>query len=146
MEQLNEQLLSAWLRLSSTVDNHRLVKGISFNEALVCNLLVHADREGKTLTAGDLCRRTNILKSQMNAILLSLEKNGVICRCQSQSDRRRIELRLQPRGMEGYLASHRHILSLIDRLIERMGADKIRQLIPLLREVSEQFTTIQQEV
>ena len=145
MEHLNEELLSAWLCLSSTIDNHRLVKGISFNEALVCNLLVHADREGKTLTAGDLCRLTNILKSQMNVIIQSLEKRGVIHRCQSQRDRRQVELRLQHRGMEGYLDSHRHILGLIDRLIERMGVDKIRQLIPLLREVSEQFTKIQQE-
>ena len=42
MEPLNEELLSAWLRLSSAIDNQRLVKGLSFNEALVCNLLARA--------------------------------------------------------------------------------------------------------
>lgn len=145
MEQLNEELLSAWLRLSSTIDNQRLVKGMSFNEALVCNLMVHARRQGRTLTARDLCQDSGILKSQMNAILLSLEKRGVIQRRQSQSDRRMVELHLLQPGLEEYLTSHRRILTLIDRLIDSVGPEKIRQLIPLLHEVVEQFTKIQQE-
>ena len=145
MEPLNEELLSAWLRLSSAIDNQRLVKGLSFNEALVCNLLARANRAGQTLTARDLCAQTRILKSQMNAILLSLEKHGVIQRRQSQHDRRQIELLLLPEGLQGYHASHANILALIDRLIEQMGVDKIRQLIPLLHQVVDTFDMIQQE-
>lgn len=41
---LNEELLSVWLRLSGVINNQRLVTGLSFNEALVCNLLVRAAR------------------------------------------------------------------------------------------------------
>lgn len=145
METLNEDLLSAWLRLSSVIDNQRLTRGIPFNEALVCNLLAQAARRGETLTARDLCDQTRILKSQMNAILLSLEEHGVIERCQSQRDRRKIELRLLPQGMERYTASHADILAMIDRLIAQMGAEKIRQLIPLLHQVVETFDMIQQE-
>ncbi len=145
METLNEDLLSAWLRLSSVIDNQRLTRDIPFNEALVCNLLAQAARRGETLTARDLCDQTRILKSQMNAILLSLEEHGVIERCQSQRDRRKIELRLLPQGMERYTASHADILAMIDRLIAQMGAEKIRQLIPLLHQVVDTFDMIQQE-
>ena len=38
MEALSEELLTAWLRLSSVINNQRLVAGLSFNEAVVCNL------------------------------------------------------------------------------------------------------------
>lgn len=145
MEPLNEELLSAWLRLSSTIDNQRLVKGISFNEALVCNLLTRARQLGRTLTARDLCAQTHILKSQMNTILLSLEKHGVIQRRQSQKDRRQMELILLPQGLQSYNTSHANILALIDRLIDRMGESSIRQLIPLLHQVVDTFDTIQQE-
>lgn len=145
MEKLNEELLSAWLRLSSVIDNQRLVQGISFNEALVCNLLVQATRRGEVLTARDLCGQTRILKSQMNAILLSLEERGVIERCQSQQDRRKLELRLRPQGMERYIASHTSILAMIDQLIAGMGEDSIHQLIPLLHQVADTFDIIQQE-
>ena len=34
-----ERLLSAWLTLSSTLWNERIVTGMTFNEAFVCNLL-----------------------------------------------------------------------------------------------------------
>lgn len=146
MDTLSESLLTAWLRLSNAVNNQRLVTGLSFNEALVCNLMARAQREGRSITAKELCAETRILKSQMNAILLSLESQGIIARRQSQQDRRRVELLLLPEGFRRYNASHQPILSLVDRLIAAMGEDKIRQLIPLLHQVVDTFDSIQQEV
>lgn len=143
---LNEELLSVWLRLSGVINNQRLVTGLSFNEALVCNLLVRAARTGGSLTASELCAETRILKSQMNAILLSLERHGVISRQRSQLDRRRVELRLTPDGLERYTAAHSRILTLIDRLVATQGEDFIRALIPMLQQVTDTFDTIQQEV
>ena len=146
MDQLNEALLAAWLRLSNVINNQRLVTGLSFNEALVCHLLVRAQREGRRLTAKDLCAETRILKSQMNAILLSLESKGVIARRQSQQDRRRVELSLLPEGLKRYSDSHGRILSIVDRLIAAMGEEQVRQLIPLLHQAVDTFDSIQQEV
>lgn len=144
---LNEELLSVWLQLTNVIDNHRLTEGhtsryrMPFNEALVCGLLA-----GGCRTASDLCAESRILKSQMTAILRSLEEKGVIQRRRSQSDRRRIELRLLPEGCARYDGGHRQALDLADRLISAMGEEKIRQLIPLLRQVTEVFDQIQQEV
>ena len=143
---LNEELLSVWLRLSGVINNQRLVTGLSFNEALVCNLLVRAARTGGSLTASELCAETRILKSQLNAILLSLERHGVISRQRSQLDRRRVELRLTPDGLDRYTAAHSRILTLIDRLVATQGEDFIRALIPMLQQVTDTFDTIQQEV
>ena len=103
---LNEELLEAWLRLSCVIDNQRLAADFPFNEALVCGLL----SQGGCRTASELCARTRILKSQMNAILRSLESQGVIARQRSQTDRRQVELRLLPAGLERYRASHRQAL------------------------------------
>ena len=69
---LNEELLEAWLRLSCVIDNQRLAADFPFNEALVCGLL----SQGGCRTASELCARTRILKSQMNAILRSLEASS----------------------------------------------------------------------
>lgn len=146
---LNEELLAVWLRLTSVIDNQRLAASyeasrdrLSFNEAMVCGLL---EQDG-TLTASDLCRRTCILKSQMNAILRSLESQGVIARQRSQTDRRQVELRLLPAGLERYRASHRQALDTVDRLISGMGEDAARQLLPLLRRAADAFDTMQKEI
>ena len=139
---LNEELLEAWLRLSCVIDNQRLAADFPFNEALVCGLL----SQGGCRTASDLCAHTRILKSQMNAILRSLESQGVIARQRSQTDRRQVELRLLPAGLERYRASHRQALDTVDRLISGMGEDAARQLLPLLRRAADAFDTMQKEI
>ena len=131
MDAISEELLSAWLRLSNVINNQRLVEGQSFNQAQVCGLLARAQEKGRSLTAGDLCRETRILTSQMNAILSSLEREGVI-------SRRRDEL-------ARYMRSHQRILNLVDRLVAAMGRDKIETLIPLLHQVVDTFDMIQQQ-
>jgi len=152
---LEEELLSVWLRLTSVIDNQRLAVSRSgqggeaplpFNEAMVCGLLYAAQASGESLTASGLCRRTHILKSQMNAILRSLEAKGAISRRQSQADRRLVELRLLPGGMALYRESHRRSVSMAGRLIDEMGEERIRTLLPLLRQAADIFETIQQEV
>ena len=101
---LNEELLFVWLQLGNVIDNQRLVAELPFNEALVCGLLSRSD---VPLTASDLCNLTRILKSQMNAILCSLEQKG---------------------------------------LIQSVGEENIRTLIPLLKQVIISFDKIQKAV
>ncbi|MDE6932370.1 MAG: MarR family winged helix-turn-helix transcriptional regulator [Oscillospiraceae bacterium] len=152
---LEEELLSVWLRLTSVIDNQRLAVSRSgqggeaplpFNEAMVCGLLVRAQEEGCCLTASDLCRETRILKSQMNAILRSLERKGILSRRRSEGDRRRIELELLPEGMARYQEGHQRIQRLASRLISEMGEENILTLLPLLRQAADSFDAMQQEV
>lgn len=143
---LEEELLSAWLRLGAVIDNQRLSGDLPFNEATVCGLLHQAQEQGQAMTASDLCSRTRILKSQMNAILHSLEKKGLIQRRRSQTDLRRIELFLLPEGIQRYESSHRQVLTLVGRLIDLVGRDTIETLIPLLSRVTDSFDCILKEV
>ncbi len=143
---LNEDLLSAWLHLGVVIDNQRLVCDMPFNEALVCGILLRAQEHGQALTASDLCTQTRILKSQMNALLNSLEKKGFIQRQRSRTDLRRMELSLLPCGVERYQESHRQTLSLVDRLIDSVGPDTVRTLIPMLLQVADNVDRILKEV
>lgn len=143
---LNEDLLAAWLRLGVVVDNQRLVSEMPFNEVLVCGILLRAQEQGQALTASDLCARTRILKSQMNALLGSLEKKGYLLRRRSQTDLRRVELSLLPVGVERYLESHRQTLALVDRLIDAVGRENVETLIPLLLQAADSFDRILKEV
>ena len=113
---------------------------------MVCGLLVRAREEGGCLTASDLCRETRILKSQMNAILRSLERKGILSRRRSEGDRRRIELELLPEGMARYQEGHQRIQRLASRLISEMGEENILTLLPLLRQAADSFDAMQQEV
>lgn len=151
---LEEELLTVWLRLTSVIDNQRLAvthvsegqDSLPFNEAMVCGLLAKAQAVGTCLTASDLCRQTCILKSQMNAILRSLERKGFVSRCKSCQDRRRIELRLLPEGEALYRQCHCHSIAIVSDLIDRLGEEEARTLLVLLRRTVDIFEDQQQEV
>ena len=141
---IGEELLSAWLELTSVINNQRLVDrqaGLSFNEAMICGLLAGAQRQGEFLSA-----RTRILKSQMNAILRALEQKGAVSRQRSRRDRRLVELRLLPEGLACYEETHRRVLAVADALAEELGEDAVRTLLPLLRRVADIFDKTCQEV
>lgn len=133
-----EALLRAWLELASTVWSRQLVSGMTYNEAVVSNLLLHQMREApeQPLTATELCEKTNIRKSQMNALLGSLEARGYLCRSRSQEDRRRVHLYLTEAGAAAYQESHRQGRELIEAVVDRMGEQKVRQLTDQLIKIN----------
>lgn len=106
---MEERLLEAWIRLSSCIWNRRLVSGMSYNEALILNLLNKQKDLDKYYTATELCELTNLLKSQMNRILCQMEDKGLIRRMRSNEDKRNVYIMLTDKGYQAYLKEHAEI-------------------------------------
>jgi len=134
MENLSERLLSAWLNMSAVVNNERIVSTIPFNEAHVCNLLYQQRMTDPDnyLTATELCAQTRMLKSQMNKVLVSLEKRGMIERFQAPDDRRKAYIRLVEDNLAMFEAVHAHSLELVDRAIDKLGEEEAEKTVTLL--------------
>ena len=137
--QLNELLLGAWLKLSTAINNSRLVSEMSYNESLICNILYRNATESpeRTLTATDLCSETKILKSQMNRILTQLEEKNLITRERSPEDKRKIFIRLTSEQSNAYLKQHTQILELLDDIIDKLGKKKTMEIIQALNRISD---------
>lgn len=125
-----ETLLRTWLSLTAVIWNRELVSGLTYNEAVVSNLLSYqmATDPQHPLTATDLCEMINIRKSQMNQILSSLESQGYLERHRSQTDRRQVHLSLTEAGLRAYDASHEKARILLDAVIQRLGPEATRSL------------------
>ena len=67
-----DRLLAAWLSLTSTLWNKRLVSTLTYNEAHVLGILLRAEDTGRDCTATTLIAQTRLLKSQMNKVLTTL--------------------------------------------------------------------------
>jgi DNA-binding MarR family transcriptional regulator len=133
----NEALLRAWLRLSTCINNSRIVSAMSYNESLVCNILYSCSKAGRAMTATALCNATRMLKSQMNRTLNLLESKGMILRERSASDKRQVLITFNMAHAEQYEKQHKEILSLIDHITGKLGKDESRYVIDLLSKIAD---------
>ena len=138
MDNINEELLNTWLRLSTAINNPRLVSELTYNESLVCNILYqHSHNEPvQPLTATDLCRMTNMLKSQMNRTLTQLEDKNMITRKRSDIDKRQILITMNMEQCHTYERQHQQILRILDAVIHRLGITKTHTAIELFNDIS----------
>lgn len=145
--QAGEELLRAWLRLSAVISSRRLVSGMTFNQAIICNHLLYQEAHDPEhpLTATDLCEKTALLKSQMNGVLMELEKKGYITRSRRDLDRRQVSITITEQGRAAYEASHQRASGLLTPLVGRIGLAETESLTQRLNEVNDILLEIQKE-
>lgn len=136
---LTENLLSSWLRLTTIIDNERIVSEMPYNETIVCNILYRhmLEHSESLLTATDLCQHTHMVKSLMNRTLNSMEEQGLIERIRSNEDKRKVYIRLNENALEGYLKQHSQILELIDCMIQKFGKEKAIEIMNIFDAISD---------
>ena len=143
MESLGEDLIRIWLRMSGVIKNNRLISSMTFNEIFVCNILYQQKIQSSSLlTATEVCQRMKLLKSQMNKVLNSLEKQGMVRRIRSEQDKRKIYLELVDENLHRYLDEHERVLAMLSKLIESLGIEKVQQVITLMTEVTDTMEVI----
>ncbi len=134
-ENLDERMLSAWLRLTSVISNERLVSGMPYNEALICHILQQEPTD-HPLTATDLCEKTRMLKSQMNRTLNSMEEKRLIVREQCRTDHRKVYITMNEAHRDEFEQEHQKNLRLVDELLERFGRERGETMVGELNEIS----------
>ena len=81
----------------------------------------------------DLCRRTDIDRSDMNAILNALETEGMVGRETDPSNRRRNIVRLTKAGAARHDALRKVVEAAQDKALAALSAKERKELVRLLR-------------
>ena len=131
----NEQLLQSWLKLTTVINNDRLVSNLPFNEMVIFRHLLQSEHHA--LTATDLCSLTTMQKSQMNRTLTAMEDKGLVKRIKDAKDKRKTYVYLNEEAMDIYTNEHQKIIDLIDRLIEKVGTEQAKQVLAVFNSVAE---------
>lgn len=134
----NEELLNAWLRVSTAIRNDKIVPSLTYNESVVCHLLLRDRNDGGCgLTATDLCRETQIKKSQMNRILNALESRELIIRKVSEADRRRVLITMNRGKSSEFDAQHQTILKIVGGIAAELGPKRSREVVKALDDLAD---------
>ena len=138
MQNINEKVLSAWLKLSTAICNERIVSELPYNESLVCGILHEnaVEHPEEKITATDLCEKTNMQKSLMNRTLNSLEEKGLIFRKRSEKDKRQVFVSMNMENAEVYERQHKKILRVVDEIVEKVGKEKADEIVSLFTLIS----------
>ncbi len=86
---LEEQLITAWVRLTGIFKNTRITKGMVYNEAIVMLVAYNRYREdGRGLVSfKEIVSETRMLKSLVNRTIDSLVAKGYLTRCEGKDKR-----------------------------------------------------------
>lgn len=136
---LSEALLDAWLHISTSINNSRIVKTLSYNESLICNFLYRNQlrKDAQQMTATKLCEKTKMLKSQMNRTLNQLEAKGMIQKERSAKDKRVIYIKLNSEAIVDYEQQHEMIMLILKKIIAELGLERTKDAISILEKISD---------
>jgi len=141
-----EQLLEAWMAMEVCIRGNRLLSEFSMNEMLICNTLFHQMQcGGEPVTATELCRKTQLLKSQMNRLLSSMEYNGLIRRERNPADKRESYVYLQESALPRYQKEHDHVLSIVGAVCSALGEEDTRALTALMHKAAATVNQMKEE-
>ncbi len=90
--------------------------------------------------------KLHVSKAAMSQTLNALEKKGYIERCVNPQDRRKVLVSLTPSGKKMLDDSHAYVDRVFSQVIERVGEDKIREIIVLFETVVEVSEAVQAEL
>lgn len=135
---LAERILCKWLSITSSIQNERIVNDLTYNEALVCNHLMH---QGKLipdyLTPSELSKRTGIQKSLMNRTLKSLNERNLIEYVEGTSDKRSTPVRLSKTNLNLFLQEHNKNISLVKEFMDFWGPEKTMNVFNSLKDIED---------
>lgn len=137
-QELEEELVTAWVRLTAALKNTRLTQGMIYNEAIVMMIAYNKYREdGEGLVSfKDLVRETKMLKSLMNRTIDSLVAKNYLVR-QEGEDRRTTYVKPVPENLDEFLKVHNNSVVLAREIITIIGKDDAEAFVRISEKISD---------
>ena len=139
-QNIDENLITAWVQLTGILKNTRITKGLVYNESIVMLTAYKKyieDGEG-LVSFQALVRETRMLKSLVNRTIDSLVTKKLLTRCEGK-DKRTTFVRIIPENLGEFLAVHEQSLSLARRLREIIGDDDAEAFIRISQKIAAQY-------
>lgn len=107
--------------------------GVTADQFVVLGVLYQQDG----ITQQELCQRASSDPNTMRAMLLLLERKGLVNRQPHQKDRRALQITLSSRGRKAYAKMLQAIEPVQEKLADNFGTESTRSFLTALRTVSD---------
>lgn len=134
--ELEEELVTAWVRLTAALKNTRITQGMIYNEAIVMMIAYNKYREdGEGLVSfKELVTQTKMLKSLVNRTIDSLVSKNYLVR-QEGEDRRTTYVKPVPETLDEFLKVHNSSKALAHDMIKIIGREDAEAFVRLANKI-----------
>ncbi len=132
---LEEDIITAWVKLTGALKNTRITQGMIYNEAIVMNLVYNRyaeDGEG-LVSFKEIVERTHMLKSLVNRTIDSLVQKGCLEKIDGK-DKRTTYVRAK--NFDVFMEEHKKTLSLVKCIVDTIGEEDARAFIRLADKIA----------
>lgn len=136
---LQNNLIISWVKLSGIIKNSRITTGLKYNEAIVMlSIYSRYLKDGEGLTSvQDIIKETGMLKSQVNRTLGELYNQGLITFEQGIEDRRTKFVKCVKEKFDVFLAVHNSSVEVAENIIDIIGKEDTETFIRIVEKLSE---------
>ena len=136
-ENLDEEIITAWVGLTSALKNSRITQGLNYNEAVVMNIAYHHYMNNGELTSfKSITQKTKMLKSLVNRTIDSLVQQDLLERFEGE-DKRTTFVRPVQKNIDVFLRVHEQSLELARSLLQIIGEEDARRFINIAKRIVE---------
>lgn len=137
-EALLEGVLRAWVGASGMLKSSRIMREMTYNEAVVMKLVYEQYRaDGRGYTAvRRIVRETGMLKSLVNRTVNALCARGYLVKERGEADGRSVFVRPVEERLPDFLAVHRRSLELVRQIVDIVGPEDAEGFIRMYEKLS----------
>ena len=130
INETDEALITAWVRLTGVLKNGRLTEGLMYNEAIVMLIAYKRFlRDGEGLVSfSELVNETHMLKSHMHRTIASLTEKRLLEKVKG-TDRRTTFVRPIKENLEAFLKVHANSLEIAKDVRRIIGDDDVNAFL-----------------
>lgn len=135
-DNLQEDLVMSWIKITGILKNNRITKYLSYNEAII---MLFAYNEYKTNGRGisfkQLVLSTKMMKSLVNRTVNSLKDRGLVTISSDENDKRSCIISIAADKLDVFLAVHSQSLALSEKIISVIGEDDARAFLGMVEKI-----------
>ena len=98
-------------------------------------ILAYLEEANSEVLAGDLAKEMGVSTARIAALLKTMDKEGLISRCNSPQDARRTIVKITPAGIQWINEAREQIVQNMELLLDKVGKDDLEEFIRVSRKI-----------
>lgn len=134
---IEEEIISSWIYLTSIIKNCRVTTEFSYNESVILNLAYKKylfDAKG-LLPVKEIIKETFMLKSLVNRTIDALESKKMIIKEKNITDKRELNIKINPNNIDKYIKSHNDILKYVKKIVDFIGIEDAKSFAKISKKL-----------